>query len=209
MNMIAPRADERVRRASVRTTGEPNQMEMGMSTTKKTAGTAATDKFGAAIAAGKENMENAVKMGTEAATKNYEQVVQSTREQVEAAFKAGAEAFKGYEQVADFNKGNVDAFMKSSAVLAKGIQDFNALWFDLARISMEESIAASKAMLGCKTLQQVVEVQTDLARNNYDRLVSETRKMSDMSVKVAEGTIKPLAGRVNEAVEKMTKPLAA
>lgn len=180
-----------------------------MSTTKKTASAAATDKFGVSVAAGKENMENVMKMGSEAAAKNYEQVVQSTKEQVEAAFKAGTDAFKTYEQVADFNKGNVDAFMKSGAVLAKGIQDFNALWFDLARSSLEESIAASKAMLGCKTLQQVVEVQTDLARTNYDKLVAETRKLTDMSAKVAEGTMKPLAGRVNEAVEKFTKPLAA
>jgi phasin family protein len=115
-------------------------------------------------------------------------------EQIEAAVAAG--------------KDNMDALVKSGAMLAKGAQDFNALWFDFAQASTEDGIAATKAILGCKTLQQVAEVQGDLVKGGYDKLVTESRKMSDMSVKVAENAAKPIAGRVNVAVEKFTKPLA-
>ena len=177
-------------------------------TTKKTAAANAAEQIEAAVAAGKDNMETVVKASAEAAAKGYDQAVQATKEHVEAAFKAGSDAFKGYEDVAAFNKDNVDALVKSGAVLAKGAQDFNALWFDFAQASIEEGIAATKAILGCKTLQQVAEVQGDLVKGGYDKLVTESRKMSDMSVKVAENAAKPIAGRVNVAVEKFTKPLA-
>ena len=178
-------------------------------TTKKTAAATAAEQMEAAVAAGKDNMETVVKATAEAAAMGYEQAVQSTKEHVEAAFKAGSDAFKGYEDVSAFNKDNVDALVKSGAVLAKGVQDFNSLWFDFAQTSLEDSIAATKALLGCKTLQQVAEVQSDLVKTSYDKLVAESRKMSDMSVKVAENAAKPIAGRVNVAVDKITKPLAA
>ncbi len=55
----------------------------------------------------------------------------------------------------------------------------------------------------------MAEVQGDLVKSSYDKLVSDSRRMSDMSVKVAENAAKPIAGRLNVAVEKFTKPLAA
>ena len=178
-------------------------------TTKKTAAATAAEQMEAAVAAGKDNMETVVKATAEAAAKGYEQAVQTTKEHVEAAFQAGSDAFKGYEDVAAFNKDNVDAMVKSGAVFAKGAQDFNSLWFDFAQTSFEDGIAATKALLGCKTLQQAAEVQGDLVKTSYDKLVAESRKMSDMSVKVAENASKPIVGRVNVAVEKFSKPLAA
>lgn len=178
-------------------------------TTKKTAAASAVEQMEAAVVAGKDNMETIAKASAEAAAKGYEQAVQTAKERVEAAFTAGSDAFKGYEDVAAFNKSNVDALVKSGAVLAKGAQDFNALWFGFAQASLEDGIAATKALLGCKTLQQVAEVQGDLVKSSYDKLVSESRKMSDMSVKVAENAAKPIAGRLNVTVEKFTKPLAA
>jgi len=178
-------------------------------TTKKAAAATAAEQMEAAVTAGKDNMETVVKATTEAAAKGYEQAVQTTKEHVEAALKVGFDAFKGYEDVNAFNKDNVDALVKSGAVLAKAAQDFNSLWFDFAQASLEDSISATKALLGCKTLQQVAEVQGDLVKNSYDKLVAESRKISDMTAKVVENAAKPITGRVNVAVEKFTKPLAA
>ncbi len=130
-------------------------------------------------------------------------------EQVEAAVKAGAEMFKGYEDVAGFGKENIDAVMATGAVLSKGLQDLNKAWFALAQDALEQNVAATKRILGSKSVVEVVEIQSDLAKAGYDKAMTESRRLSDMSIKLAEEVSAPIAGRVNTAMEAFTKPFAA
>ena len=176
-----------------------------MTTRKKTA----AKQVEAAVAAGKETVETAVKVGTDAFAKGYESAMDATREQVDAAVRAGADAFQGYEEVVAFGKDNVEAVMESSAILAKGAQEFNKAWFDLAQVSVDQNVAATKALLGCKTVKELAEVQSGLATRNYDTLVADGRKLSDMSVKLAEDVARPVNARVNAAMDKLSKPVAA
>ena len=177
---------------------------------KNNAGRAGTAKpVEAAVAAGADAVESAVKAGAQVAAKGYEKAVAMGREQVETAVKAGAGAFKGYGDLAGFGKDNVQAVMTSGAILAKGVQDLNDVWLGLARASVEDAVGAAKALFGCKTLPEVVELQTGLAQAQYEKFVAESRRLSDMSAKLAENTSAPITARVTVAVEKFTKPLAA
>ena len=177
-------------------------------TTRKTTQTAAK-QVDAAVAAGKETVDAAVKVGTDAFAKGYENAVAATREQVDAAVKAGADAFQGYEDVVSFAKDNVDAVMESSTILAKGVQEFNKVWFNLAQASVDQNVAATKALLGCKTAKELAQVHSGLVARNYDALVLDGRKLSDMSVKLAEEVAKPVNARVNAAMDRLSKPVAA
>ena len=130
-------------------------------------------------------------------------------EAVETAVKAGAGAFKGYDELAGFGKDNVEAVMTSGAILAKGMQDLNNVWLGLARASVEDAVGAAKALFGCKTVAEVVEVQTGLAQAQYEKFVEDSRRLSAMSAKLSENASAPIAARVTVAVEKFNKPLAA
>ena len=149
---------------------------------------------------------NAGKAGT---AKTVEAAMAAGVEAVETAVKAGAGAFKGYDELAGFGKDNVEAVMTSGAILAKGVQDINNVWLGLAQASVEDAVGAAKALFGCKTLPEVVEVQTGLAQVQYEKLVAESRRLSAMSAKLAENASAPIATRVTVAVETFTKPLAA
>ncbi len=72
----------------------------------------------------------------------------------------------------------------------------------------EASVAAAKAVLGCTSLRQMVDLQTDLARTNFDKFVADGSKLSEISLKVANETLEPIQARVNVAVEKFIKPAA-
>lgn len=184
-------------------------------TTKKSASTKAapaakvTEQVEAAVTASKETVEAAVKAGTDVAAKSYEKAVAMTQEQVDAAVKAGTEVFQNYEDIVTFNKDNVDAVMQSGSLLVKGVQDINKVMFGLAQASMEDSVAATKALFGCTSFAEAIKVQSDFAKSSYDKAVTESRKLTDLSAKVAETAAGPLGARVEVALEKFTKPLAA
>ncbi len=175
---------------------------------KNNAGRAGTAKpVEAAVAAGADAVESAVKAGAQVAAKGYEKAIAMGREQVETAVKAGA--FKGYDELAGFGKDNVEAVMTSGAILAKGVQDLNDVWLGLARASVEDAVGAAKALFGCKTLPEMVEVQTGLAQAQYEKFVADSRRLSAMSAKLGENASAPINARVTVAVEKFNKPLAA
>ncbi|MCH7863702.1 MAG: phasin family protein [Proteobacteria bacterium] len=154
-------------------------------------------------------MTAAQKKITANAAESIEAAMGAGKETIETAVKAGADAFKGYEDAVAYSKANVDAVMKANAIFVKGFQDINKVLFGLAQESIEDNVAASKKFLGCKTVQDVVEIQTSLASSNYAKVLKDGGKITDMSVKLAEESGQPIAKRVNETVEKITKPIAA
>jgi len=126
----------------------------------------------------------------------------ATNKTAEAAFVAGQKTM----EVAF--KETVEAFMKSNAIFVQGVQDINTALFGLAQTAFEDSAVATKTLLGCKTPKDVIEVQADLARTGYAKAMEDGRKITDLSVKVAEAASKPITKQVNAAVEQFTKPIA-
>ena len=154
----------------------------------------------AAVFAGKEQMETFAKAGAEAAKKGYEQAVAMTKEQVEKASEA---VFKGYDQLSTLNKDNLEAVVASGNIVAKGVEGFSKEVFALT------SMNAAKAFMGVKTLREAIDLQADLSRSQFDRLMADSTKLAEMSVKVANEAFQPIQARVNVAIEKMLKPVAA
>ncbi|MDA0998523.1 MAG: phasin family protein, partial [Proteobacteria bacterium] len=163
----------------------------------------------AAVQAGHEAVGNVVKASTQVATKGVEKVVAMSHEQMAAAVKAGTDAFKGYEDIVAYSKANVDAFVKSNEILVKGVQEINAVVFSMAKESLDESVELTQKLLSCQSIADVVAVHNDLTKKNYVKVVGESRKLSDLSTKLAEQAAKPIAARVTETVEKLAKPIAA
>ncbi len=177
--------------------------------TKKPAAPKATESVEAAVAAGQETVETVVKASTEAAQKSVEKAVSIGQEQVAAAVKASTDAFKGYEDIIVYGKDNVDAVVQANTILVKGVQDINKVVMKLFQDGMEEQMALTKKFMGCKTVTDLVEVQNSVAKNGYSKALDESRKLSDMTVKLAEEAAAPITKRVNVTVEKFSKPIAA
>ena len=178
-----------------------------MAQTKKTqTANEMTAPIEAAVNAGKETVEAFVKAGTDAASQQYEQAMTSTKEQVE---KASTIMFKSYDEFSSLNKGNMDAFMKSGTIVAKGFESLSKEMMGFAQEAMEANMAAAKQVFGAKNLHEMMDLQSNLARTNFDKVMAESAKLSEMSVKAANAAIAPLQSRVNVAVQTMLKPTAA
>jgi len=143
------------------------------------------------------------------ATESVETPVAVGQEQVAAAVKAGTEVFKNYEEVIALNKDNVEAVVKANTLFVNGVQDLNKEIFAMAQATLEENAEMTKKVLSCTSFQDAVAIQNDLVKANYEKAMTESRKITDMTVKLAEGATAPITKQVNLAVEKFTKELAA
>lgn len=177
-----------------------------MSTTRKTNGKTAkaTKAVEEGLTASKETVEAVVEAGTKAATKNYDQAVAMTKEQVAKTSKA---MFEGYDDFADLGQQNVEALVKSGTICAKGVESLGQEVMDFTRTSIEGNVSAAKALMGAKDFNEVVEMQSDLTKKNFDQAVAEYSKLTEMSIKLANEAFAPLQDRFQVAVEKMWKPV--
>lgn len=158
------------------------------------------------VAVGKQTMDVFLKAGTDAAAKGYEQAIELTRENVA---KANTAFLKGYADAQGFGKGNVDALVQAGTIFAKGAEQISKQVAALTQNSVQSSVVTAKALMGCKTLRDVIDLQADFARSSFDALVAESTKISELSLKVTNEAIAPIQARVTVAVEKLTKPIAA
>jgi phasin family protein len=154
----------------------------------------------------KETIEAAVKVSTEAMGKSYEQAYAMTKEQFE---KANDMAFKGYDEYADFGKETIEAVVASSNILAKGAEVIGKEFAAFTQAAVESNMATAKKMFGLKSPQEILDFHGKWAKESFDTLLSETTKLQDMSMKIASESSAPINARVNAAVEKMAKPIAA
>ncbi len=123
-------------------------------------------------------------------------------EQAQVQMKEGVQrAMKTAEQVAHFSQGNVEAFVKSSQIWATGFQDLSKLVAANAKASMDETISTFKALTTVKSLKEAFDLQSSFARTSLEKAVSESGKITEHSLKVAEQALAPITARVNAAVE--------
>jgi phasin family protein len=163
----------------------------------------------AAVKASKESVETFVKTNTEVAKKGVEKAVAMSEEQYAVVAKASADAVKSYEDMVAFSKSNIDAIVKSNEILSSGVKEINTSIYSLAKSSIEQSVALAQKIMTCTSIAEIVELQSDVAKNQYTKAVEESRKLSSQTIKLAEEASKPIAERLTVAVEKLSKPIAA
>jgi len=92
--------------------------------------------------------------------------------------------------------------VKAGQVWAAGVQDLSKTVAATAQAHIDETLANVKALATVKSLKEAVDLQTNLARASLEKVVTDTSKLTEASVKLAEQTLAPLTARVTLAVEK-------
>jgi hypothetical protein len=122
-----------------------------------------------------------------AAAKANTEIVQTQMETAEQAMRSGLEAwartFEGLTQnwtrafgvatpnpdLAEEAAQNVRAVSQASSVLAKGAQDASRAWFELTQKAVRTNLEAISQVANCRSVQEVVTVQSSLLRNNLQQ----------------------------------------
>ena len=118
-------------------------------------------------------------------------------------------AVKGFEQFNSLGKENLEAVVAFGTTYAKGIEAINAELLAFTKKAVEDSVSATKALMGAKTVKELVDLQSDFAKTTFDELMSKSSKIGEMCAKVAQEAFEPINARVTETMEKFGKPVAA
>jgi hypothetical protein len=102
------------------------------------------------------------------------------------------------EQFQKMGKDNYDAVLRSYGELNKGFQAIGARVTDYSKRVFEDATRAFDQLVGAKSFEQAIEIQSQYAKNAYDNWVAEASKLGEMYAAVARNAYKP----VEQAVTK-------
>ena len=127
-----------------------------------------------------------------------------------AAMKSGLEkALKGYDAFLGYGKETAEAVMKSATVAGKGVESINNELYSFSKQSIEDSVAATKAVMGSKSVHEAFEFQTDFAKSAFEAYVAEMSKISELATTATKDTFAPFKGRVQAWLDVVQSTRAA
>jgi phasin family protein len=109
-----------------------------------------------------------------------------------------------HEEISAFGKANVDAIVHANKVLAQGVEALSREVMSATQASFGAAQAAAKALIGAKTLADVVELNRKFTKASFERFVGDTTRISELSAKLAQEALAPIASRVTHVVEQVT-----
>ena len=114
-----------------------------------------------------------------------------------AVLKTGLEkALKGYDAFVGYGKDTAEAVTKSATVAGKGIESINSEIYSYSKQSIEDGVAATKAVLGSKSVHEAFEFQTDYAKSAFEAYVAQLSKITELATAASKETYAPFKGRV-------------
>ena len=104
-----------------------------------------------------------------------------------------------FDDIQKLGKDNMDVAMKQFGTVSKGWQAIATEFADYSKKSFEEGSAAVEKLLGAKSLEKAIEIQSDYAKQSYEAFVAEATKIGDLYAELAKEAYKPFESIVAKA----------
>jgi hypothetical protein len=99
---------------------------------------------------------------------------------------------KGFEEFQKVGKDGFDAVVRSFGEYNKGFQAIAAEVTDYSKKAFEDGTRAFEQLIGAKSIEQAIEIQSQYAKKAYDAYVAEVSKLGEMYVGLAKDAYKPV-----------------
>ncbi|MDB5317874.1 MAG: phasin [Rhodospirillales bacterium] len=159
---------------------------------------------------------NVTNIASDAATKTKTMIDQTTvqtranmEKTMEQATKAHEGMMKAAEEVAEFGRANIEAMTKAAQLWATGTQDLARQYAAVAQGFADHAMESAKALSSVKSLKEAADLQSSFAKAAFEKSSAETTKFQEAVLRLTESASAPITARVQVAMEKLSKPIAA
>jgi hypothetical protein len=97
-------------------------------------------------------------------------------------------------------KDNYETMVRSYRELNKGLQAIATRWTVFSKDAFEDATRTFEKLVGVKSFEQAVEIQSAYAKRAYENWVAEATKIGEMYADVARETYKPVEKAVAKKV---------
>lgn len=109
------------------------------------------------------------------------------------------------EELTELTRANVEAVVESGRIAATGAKTVGEEALQRTREGLERNIAEFKSLAQASSPTEFFQLQSEIARGNFDRLVASFSQLTESTVKLAGEAIQPLSNRAAVNAEKLNE----
>lgn len=113
-----------------------------------------------------------------------------------AAGRRETTMIKTFDDMQKISKDSLDATMKSFGAFSRASQAIATEFVDYSKKSFEDGTKVMEKLLGAKSLDKAIEIQTDYAKTAYEGFVAQATKMGELYADFAKEAYKPFESYV-------------
>jgi phasin family protein len=148
------------------------------------------------------SMNETIKKQADAAMSQGKAAVEQFQAKAKEAVEQGT---KSMEEMNSFARGNVEAMVEAGRVAAKGIETITQQVVEMAKKNAEATTTAVRSFAGAKNANELIQLQSDFARQQFDKFVADGSKLTEMFVKFAGEAFEPISNRFAVAADRVAK----
>jgi hypothetical protein len=96
-----------------------------------------------------------------------------------------------FDDMQKLGKDNVDVALKQFGTVSKSVQAIATEFADYSKKSFEDSTAAFEKLMGAKSFEKAVEIQSDYVKTAYEGFIAEATKLGELYTDLAKESYKP------------------
>lgn len=173
----------------------------------------------AAVESGRESVESVVKISGNAvkdllsnsaseAQKAQEKVFEMGRESAEQISKSADAMTKSLYEAISMSRDNVEAIVECGNLTASLAKDISSELVEYANKAFSDNVEISKNIFACRTINDMVDLQTKIMKSSFDSLFNQSSKLTGMLFEYSTEALEPINERVSQATEQFSKTLS-
>jgi phasin family protein len=164
------------------------------------AGRETADRMARAGQAATERVSSTVEQTARASAEVFQKGTETARSSLQSGLETAKQGFQRmndqFTQVLGFSgpqaeeltrrsSENIQALTEAGSVLAKGAQDVSREWLGYAQDRQAKNMECFKRLTGCRSVQDLMTVQSDLVRDSFQALIATNKRVAELSLRFA------------------------
>lgn len=112
---------------------------------------------------------------------------------------------KAAGELVELSRANVEALVESGRIAAAGAQTLGQDAMARTREGLEQTVAQVKTLAEAQSPTEFFQLQAEIARTQFDRMVADGSRLTESMVKLAGEAMQPLSNRAALNAEKLNE----
>ena len=109
-----------------------------------------------------------------------------------ATFVKDTMMMKNFEEFQKVSQQAMDASVKSFGEFNKGMQTLASEFSGYSKKNFEDGTAAMEKLMGVRSLEQALEIQSNYVRSSYDGACAQATKVGEICAEMSRDALKPV-----------------
>ena len=136
------------------------------------------------------------------AAKTAQEATQTAAKAAEKTAADGiAKATTAFNELSLMSKDNLDALVTSASTATKSAEEIGSRVASYTKQAWETGVASAKKMAAAKSVQEYVELQSEVARDAFSTYVGQCNELADLYASALKDSFQPINKRFTAATE--------